>query len=600
MSSMTSLIRMVNARERESELREWRELCSHSIVSLLDAGHVVEVEAVGGEQGTRLVPGADAPRLREDDRVLAVPSGSVPQSAALGTLVHDRAGGAARTCEVVQILTADRVVLQPTLPEGQHLLLPSAPIEDLYSAVDTLARRWETWFPEPGALRIGARTAAPAQPGLVAPLRRTRGGLRPTPVTNEGLFERLSDPGRLGSFCVVQGPPGAGKTHLLGRLIAAWTAAGRSVLVATFTNRAADEVLRKATAASPSTSLRRLGRDRICDEIPSISSARTLEAMPGVCLATTLFQVNRRVAAAIKNGESPDRFDIVVVDEASQVWMGPLLAPATIGDAIILVGDPKQLPPLLHEDPEQMEPEVREQGLHRSALEVLMERAHEGESWFLCETYRMNRHVCDLPSRLFYGGALAPHASVAGAEWDAPGPASVEPGVGLKATTSLASKPGIAFIEVPTGPVSGGAVSSFAEARAIADLVQACEATHGAWLSARDGHMADGPPPAPFDPRYLISCFYRAQVTTVRRALDEAGIARHLFQVDTVERNQGRTCSVAFLSLGAQTIDGSRHGAEWFHSRERWNVALTRARFKVFVLGAGPQIWPAWLPREHL
>jgi len=49
------------------------------------------------------------------------------------------------------------------------------------------------------------------------------------------------------------------------------------------------------------------------------------------------------------------------VYEASQVWMGPLLAPATVGDANILVGDPKQLPPLLHEDPEQMEPEVREQ-----------------------------------------------------------------------------------------------------------------------------------------------------------------------------------------------------------------------------------------------
>lgn len=589
---------MINARERESELREWRELCTHSIVSLLDTGHVVEVEAVGGEQRSRLLPGADAPRLREDDRVLAVLSGSVLRSASLGTLVHDRAGGVARTCEVVDMPTADRVVLQPALPEGQHFLLPSAPLEDLYAAVDILARRWEAWFPEPGALRIGARSAS-AQPGLVAPLRRTPGGLRPTPVTNDGLFGQLSDPERLGSFCVVQGPPGAGKTHLLGRLIAAWTAAGRSVLVATFTNRAADEVLRKAASASSSTPLRRLGRNRICDEIPSISSARSLEPMPGVCLATTLFQVNRRVAAAIKNGESPDCFDIVVVDEASQVWMGPLLAPATIGDAIILVGDPKQLPPLLHEDPGQMEPEVREQGLHRSALEVLMERAHEGESWFLRETYRMNRHVCDLPSRLFYDGALAPHASVAGAEWDAPGPASVQPGVGLEATTWLASKPGIAFIEVPTGPVSGGGVSSLAEARAIADLVQACEATHGEWLSARNGHMADGPPPAPFDPRYLVSCFYRAQVTTVQRSLDEAGIARHLFQVDTVERNQGRTCSVAFLSLGAQTIDASRHGAEWFHSRERWNVALTRARFKVFVLGAGPQVWPAWLPRDH-
>ena len=110
--------------------------------------------------------------------------------------------------------------------------------------------------------------------------------------------------------------------------------------------------------------------------------------------------------------------------------------------------------------------------------------------------------------------------------------------------------------------------------------------------------MAEGPTPAVFDPRYLVSCFYRAQVTTVRRALDEAGIARHLFHVDTVERNQGRTCSVALLSLGAQATTGSRHGAGWFHSRERWNVALTRARFKVFVLGAGPQIWPAWLPRE--
>ena len=41
------------------------------------------------------------------------------------------------------------------------------------------------------------------------------------------------------------------------------------------------------------------------------------------------------------------RFDVVIVDEASQVLQPACLGPLLLADRFVLVGDPRQLPPLV-------------------------------------------------------------------------------------------------------------------------------------------------------------------------------------------------------------------------------------------------------------
>jgi len=307
--------------------------------------------------------------------------------------------------------------------------------------------------------------------------------------------------------------------------------------------------------------------------------------MAGCCVATTLFKVNTLSAA---KADAP--FDVVVLDEASQIWLGPLLAPAALARSLVLVGDPRQLPPLLHQEREAAMPAVAGLDLARSTLELLLERHADDEGWFLRQTYRMNRHVCAVPNALFYGN-LEPHPIAAVRVWPEPSErdAGVEPAASL-----LRAAPGIAFLAAPDPAAAPRSLRSRAEAQAIANLLLACERVHGEWLARQDGLTPARAPAPPFEPRYLVSCFYRAQVAEVRSVLLDASVPAHLWQVDTVERNQGRSCSVGFLSVGAQRVE-DRHGATWFHAPERWNVAMTRARFKVYVLAAAVELLPEWL-----
>jgi uncharacterized protein len=80
----------------------------------------------------------------------------------------------------------------------------------------------------------------------------------------------------------------------------------------------------------------------------------------------------------------------------------------------------------------------------------------------------------------------------------------------------------------------------------------------------------------------LVVAPYNAQVATVRRALDSAGLGGT--RVGTVDKFQGQEAPVAVLTTAASSPDDVPRGMEFLLNRNRLNVAVSRAQWCAIVV----------------
>ena len=103
-------------------------------------------------------------------------------------------------------------------------------------------------------------------------------------------------------------------------------------------------------------------------------------------------------------------FDWVIVDEAGKATPPEILVPICLGRKVVLVGDHKQLPPVVDEallklqDKERMN--ISKEDLELSLFEYLERSLSDDCKNILDEQYRMNPVIGDLISNLFYDGKL--------------------------------------------------------------------------------------------------------------------------------------------------------------------------------------------------
>jgi len=76
-------------------------------------------------------------------------------------------------------------------------------------------------------------------------------------------------------------------------------------------------------------------------------------------------------------------------------------------------------------------------------------------------------------------------------------------------------------------------------------------------------------------------------VRRLRQALDAAGLRR--VQAGTVDKFQGREAAVVFYSLATSSAEDVPRGLEFLFSRNRLNVAVSRARCLAYVV-ASPRL----------
>jgi len=101
-------------------------------------------------------------------------------------------------------------------------------------------------------------------------------------------------------------------------------------------------------------------------------------------------------------------FNVVIADEAGQIQVYDLLVPLVRGRTAILVGDHRQLPPLVDLKLRATLQEYDENGtdlLDKSLFELMYEKAPPTRKIMLSEQYRMPEVIADFISRAFYAGA---------------------------------------------------------------------------------------------------------------------------------------------------------------------------------------------------
>jgi ATP-dependent RNA/DNA helicase IGHMBP2 len=252
----------------------------------------------------------------------------------------------------------------------------------------------------------------------------------------------------------------------------------------------------------------------------------------------------------------PDKleFDLLVVDEASQVFTPALLPGLFRARRIVLAGDHKQLPPTL------LAPENHPTRAPKTAFESLMVRSDATSfSHMLKVQHRMNEQIMAFSSKTFYDELLKAHESV--------------------------QKHGLFELGVQESPI-------LLPERAL-DVVDTAgaghdESGHGTGQSINnDGESAivhlfvKVLMESQLDPAQIgLITPYAAQVALLSERLKhwiEQGL-----EIDSVDGFQGREKEVILFSAVRSNPDGN---VGFLSDARRLNVALTRARRKLIVVG---------------
>lgn len=151
--------------------------------------------------------------------------------------------------------------------------------------------------------------------------------------------------------CILQGPPGTGKSYVIATIIAEYLKAGKSVCATTMANKGLIELILqdplsdalregKVSKTNISADERRLA--------PSLKDvARGLLAPNGELLCATNYILSGAYNQKNVDTYGVPSYDLVVIEEASQVFLSALVAFKSLGKKCLIVGDPMQLPPIV-------------------------------------------------------------------------------------------------------------------------------------------------------------------------------------------------------------------------------------------------------------
>lgn len=416
---------------------------------------------------------------------------------------------------------------------------------------------------------------------------------------------------------VVHGPPGTGKTTTLVEAINETLMRESQVLVCAQSNMAVDWICEKLVDRG--INVLRIGNPtRVNDKMLGFTYERKFEAHPEyselwslrkairqlrtnrkrgsenyhqklerlksrateleIRINGELFGEARVVASTLVGANSRimegQKFGTLFIDEAAQALEAACWIPIRRTSRVILAGDHCQLPPTVKSIA------ALRAGLGKTLMERIVENKPEVVT-LLKVQYRMNEQIMRFSSDWFYGGMVesAPQIKYRGIlDYDHPimwidtsERKDIEETSSPTAPSPEKANAGKAFLEQFVGESFGRI--NIGEAELTLQTLQDYFTKIGK-LRILDEQIDVG----------VISP-YRAQVQFLRRLIRKREFFkpyRHLISVNTVDGFQGQERDVILISMVRANEDGQ---IGFLKDLRRMNVAITRARMKLIILG---------------
>lgn len=516
-------------------------------VALGDLRLVGEPKQTAKGEWEYTLAGEQASDLREGDAVLVSDGDPVRGSVVSGSILRIEA-------QHVVVWTPERIENPTLLDRYESDIVHDRTVRNLW--------RWLRGAPHLRALARGATAPTFDEAAEARQMETMPGNL------NAEQRHAIARALAAHDYLLIQGPPGTGKTRVVAEIARRAMQRGERVLVGAFTNQAVDTVLRRLLADGWDDFVR-LGHElSVAPEIQGHRLVPRARALAGEQAEVTPSRIRETlrtaplVAATTATWSSesyddigePLLFDLAILDEATQLTLPATLGALRFARRFALVGDDHQLPPLVRSET------AIERGLKRSLFAMLLERWGAVASAPLRRQYRMHPVICAFPSGEFYDNALIAEGA---ARTEQLSLAHVVEGPHGRV---LDPAHPVVFIDTPLEPNERGRKENQAQATLIRNLVRELRQ---AGVSPEDiGVIAP----------------YRAQVAAIRAKLVAGGETAVL--VDTVDRFQGGERSVIFYSFGGGgAASWGGRGPDFLADPHRLNVALTRARHKLIVLG---------------
>lgn len=495
--------------------------------------------------------------------------------------------------------SADISILQNADTAGVMISFDETTYKAMLNAIDyTLKAKGRL-----GELRDLFYSKRPAEELRFAPLRFPYLNLTQEKAVNKVLYAK--------DVAIVHGPPGTGKTTTLVEAINETLRRESQVLVCAQSNMAVDWISEKLVDRG--IHVLRIGNpSRVNDKMLSFTYERRFESHPDypdlwsirkairelqgakrkgtdqwhqkmdrlrsrateleIRINEDLFNSAHVIACTLVGSSSRlldgKRFSTLFIDEAAQALEPACMIPLRRAGRLILAGDHCQLPPTVKCY------EAMKQGLGKSLMERLVENHPEAVT-LLSMQYRMNEDIMRFSSDWFYGGAM-----VAAPE--------------VKFRGILDYDTAIDLVDTDQEIISGSekaeedAEVQYKESLAGNSFGRINKDEARLTLLTLQNYIQKIGKERFLEERIDVGVIspYRAQVQYLRRLIKRLSFFRPFrknISVDTVDGFQGQERDVIVISMVRSNDEGN---IGFLRDLRRMNVAMTRARMKLIIIGS--------------